>query len=45
MKTNFENVIFSDQCRASLDGPDGFGKGWISKKYDVHLYNTVHKPI
>lgn len=43
MKTNFENVIFSDECRASLDGPDGFGKGWISKKSDVHLYNRFKR--
>lgn len=29
MKIDFKNVIFSDECRASLDGPDGFGRGWL----------------
>ena len=28
MKINFSNVIFTDECRASLDGPDGFSRGW-----------------
>ena len=23
MKVNFENVIFTDECRATLDGPNG----------------------
>ena len=26
---NFENVIFSDECSASLNGPDGFARGWV----------------
>ena len=26
---NFENVIFSDECHASLDGPDGLARGWV----------------
>ena len=32
MKTDFSNVIFSDECRATLDGPDGFSRGWILDK-------------
>ena len=28
MKVNFENVIFMDECRATLDGPDGWSRGW-----------------
>ena len=30
MKTGFMNVIFSDECRATLDGPDGFCRGWLN---------------
>lgn len=33
MKVNFENVIFTDECRATLDGPDGWSRGW----YDAQL--------
>lgn len=25
----FKNVIFTDECRATLDGPDGWASGWI----------------
>ena len=27
LKTNFSNVIFTDECCATLDGPDGWGAG------------------
>ena len=33
MKVNFEKVIFTDECRATLDGPDGWSRGW----YDAQL--------
>ena len=28
MKVNFENVVFTDECRETLDGPDGWNRGW-----------------
>jgi transposase len=31
MKLNFEHVLFTDECRATLDGPDGWRRGWYSK--------------
>ena len=29
MKTNFENVLFTDESRATLDGLDGWMSGWL----------------
>jgi transposase len=28
MKVNFQNVLFTDECRATLYGPDGWSRGW-----------------
>lgn len=29
MKTNVSNVIFTNECHATLDGPDGWSSGWV----------------
>jgi len=29
IKQDFHKVIWSDECRATLDGPDGWSKGWL----------------
>ena len=32
MKVNFQTVLFTDECRATLDGPDGWTRGWFCKE-------------
>ncbi|OAF69405.1 hypothetical protein A3Q56_02837 [Intoshia linei] len=31
LKTNFQMVLFTDECCATLDGPDGWSRGWQLK--------------
>lgn len=30
LKCDFSKVLFTDECRATLDGPDGFCRGWLA---------------
>ena len=32
MKVNFQSVLFTDECRATLDGPDRWMKEWYCNK-------------
>lgn len=32
MKVPFQHVLFTDECRATLDGPDGWMRGWFCKE-------------
>ena len=31
LKTDFQSVLWTDEARATLDGPDGWCKGWLLK--------------
>jgi len=36
MKVDFSKVLFIDETRATLDGPDGWSKGWVVNGRDPH---------
>lgn len=31
LKQDFSKVLWTDECRATLDGPDGWARGWVLK--------------
>ncbi len=35
MKTNFQTGLFTDECRATLDGPDRWSSGWLVDGHHV----------
>ncbi len=35
LKTDFSKVLFTDECRANLDGPDSWASGWVLNKQSV----------
>ena len=35
MKLDFRRVIFTDECRTTTDGPDGFCRGWLHTATEI----------
>ena len=35
MKQDFDIFMVTDECRATLDGPDRFSRGWVLNKLDI----------
>ena len=38
MKTDIKMVLFTDETRATLDGPNGWGKGWDGNGQERHTH-------
>ena len=38
MKTDMKMVLFTDETRATLDGPNGWGKGWDGNGHERHTH-------
>ena len=36
MKTDMKRIIFTNETRATLNGPDGCGKGWVANGQESH---------
>ena len=37
IKQDFDKVMFTEECRATVGGPDGFSRGWVLNKLDIPL--------
>ena len=35
MQQDFDKFLFTDENRTTLDGPDGFSRGWVLNKLDI----------
>ena len=35
MKQDFDKIIFTDECRATLVGPNEFSRSWVLNKLDI----------
>ena len=42
LKLDFKVVLFTDECRAMLDGTDGWSKGWVANGSNVAI--RVRRP-
>lgn len=38
MKTDFSKVLFTDESRITLSGPDGWARGWVCKQHDSRKF-------